>query len=99
MKRKVIGVYGRQEPMSYSKPEDKRDLLLVFYLDKIQIKDNFFHNANSIIRKDLWKKIPFDSKTTNIEDRIWGKKVLAKGFKIIYEPKASITLSRNTSNW
>ena len=77
--------------MSYSKPEDKRDLLLVFGLDKkIQIKDNFFHNANSIIRKDLWKKIPFDSKTTNIEDRIWGKKVLAKGFKIVYEPEASV---------
>ena len=87
----VAGVYGRQEAMSYSKPEDKRDLLLVFGLDKkIQKKDNFFHNANSIVRKDLWKKIPFDEKITNIEDRLWGKKVLSKGFKIIYEPEASV---------
>ena len=88
---KIAGVYGRQEAMSYSKPEDKRDLLLIFGLDKkIQRKDNFFHNANSIIRKDLWNKIPFDNNTTNIEDRLWGKKVLAKGFKIVYEPEASV---------
>ena len=33
------GVYGRQEPMTFSSLSDKRDLLLVFGLDrKIQIK-------------------------------------------------------------
>ena len=32
------GVYGRQEPMSFSTDSDKRDLMLVFGLDrKIQI--------------------------------------------------------------
>ena len=46
------GVYGRQEPMSFTSPADKRDLLLVFGLDRrIQSKDSFFHNANSIIRR------------------------------------------------
>ncbi|SVD99801.1 uncharacterized protein METZ01_LOCUS452655, partial [marine metagenome] len=44
------GVYGRQEPMSFSSLADKRDLLLVFGLDRVtQVRDSFFHNANSII--------------------------------------------------
>ena len=89
--KKIAGVYGRQQPMSYSSVLDKRDLITIFGLDKkIQINDPFFHNANSAFRKELWKKIPFDNKATNIEDRIWGKKVISKGYRIIYEPKASV---------
>ena len=30
----VAGVYGRQEPMEFSKDSDKRDLFLVFGLDE-----------------------------------------------------------------
>jgi len=88
---KVAGVYGRQIPMEFSKDVDKRDLFLVFGLDrKVQIKDSFFHNANSMIRKKIWKKINFDNKISNIEDRIWGQEVIKKGFKLIYEPEASV---------
>ena len=85
------GVYGRQEPMSFSTPSDKRDLLLVFGLDrKIQNYDSFFHNANSILRRSLWDKMPFDNQVTNIEDRIWGQEMLNLGFKLVYEPSASV---------
>ena len=92
LKNKLIGgVYGRQQPLSYSSTSDKRDLITIFGLDKkIQIKDPFFHNANSAFKKSLWKKIPFDEKTSNIEDRIWGKKIISNGFKIFYEPHASV---------
>lgn len=85
------GVYGRQEPMTFSSLSDKRDLLLVFGLDrKIQIKDSFFHNANSIVKKKVLEEIPFDSATTNIEDRLWGQEIIKKGYKILYEPEASV---------
>ena len=85
------GVYGRQEPMSFSSVADKRDLTLIFGLDrKIQIKDSFFHNANSIIRKSYWKDNRFDEKVTNIEDRIWADQMLKKGYYILYEPEASV---------
>lgn len=88
---KVAGVYGRQEPMSFTSDTDKRDLLTVFGLDKkVQHKDSFFHNANSMIRRDIWEKIPFDEKTTNIEDRLWAKEVLKAGYKLVYEPEASV---------
>jgi rhamnosyltransferase len=85
------GVYGRQEPMSFSRPSDKRDLLTVFGLDKkIQIKDSFFHNANSIIKRELWEKYPFDEVATNIEDRLWAQNMLSIGYRIVYEPLASV---------
>ncbi|MDD5269586.1 MAG: glycosyltransferase [Candidatus Omnitrophica bacterium] len=89
--RKVAGVYGRQEPMSFTPDSDKRDLTLVFGLDrKVQQKDSFFHNANSAMRKETWRKYPFDEAVTNIEDRVWAKKVLEQGYRIIYEPGASV---------
>ena len=85
------GVYGRQEPMSFSTPSDKRDMVVVFGLDrKIQIRDSFFHNANSIIRRHLWEAVPFDANTTNIEDRLWAQKMLDSGYKLLYEPAASV---------
>ena len=89
--KKVAGIYGRQEPLSFSSDLDKRDLINTFGLDKkVQINDTFFHNANSAFRRNLWKKFPFDEKVTNIEDRVWGQKVIENGLKIIYEPKASV---------
>lgn len=87
----IAGVYGRQEPFSSTSDSDKRDLALVFGLDrKVQEKDSFFHNANSMVRKDAWNDINFDEKVTNIEDRVWAGEVLKKGYKIIYEPEASV---------
>ncbi|MDB4037906.1 glycosyltransferase [Candidatus Thioglobus sp.] len=87
----IAGVYGRQVPMKNSIAQDKRDLAIVFGRDKrIQKKDYFFHNANSIIRRDTWNKFPFDESVTNIEDRVWGKEVIEAGYEIIYEPEASV---------
>lgn len=87
----VIACYGRQEPSDISEPNDVRDLTYLFGLDKkIQTKDPFFHNANSMIRKSTWKKNKFDEKIKHIEDRLWASTVLKKGKKIIYEPEASV---------
>ena len=63
----VAGIYGRQEPMSFSSDNDKRDLINVFGLDKkIQRKDPFFHNANSALRKKFLEKFPFNEKVSNV---------------------------------
>lgn len=87
----VAGVYGRQEPMAFTSDGDKRDLMLLFGLDrKVQVKDSFFHNANSMIRRDVWNKLPFDETVTNIEDRVWAQEILHRGFRIVYEPEASV---------
>jgi len=87
----IAGVYGRQLPLSYTSDLDKRDLLITFGQDKkVQIKDYFFHNANSMFPRDIWNKFHFNENATNIEDRIWGKKVINAGYKIVYEPDAQV---------
>ncbi len=89
--QEVAGVYGRQEPLSFTPPGDKRDLMIVFGPErKVQKKDSFFHNANSMIRRDVLARYPFDSQVTNIEDRLWAREILRHGYKIIYEPEASV---------
>ncbi len=87
----VAGVYGRQLPVSFTDPIDKRDLLIVFGLDRrVQEKDYFFHNANSMFRRDIWERYPFDEEVTNIEDRVWGKTVIDAGYKLVYDPEAAV---------
>ncbi len=88
---KLAGVYGRQLPLSFTDAVDKRDLVIVFGQDRrLQIKDYFFHNANSMLRRDVWDKYPFDEEVTNIEDRVWGKAVTSAGFHIVYDPDAAV---------
>lgn len=89
----VAGVYGRQEPMGFTSDADKRDLALIFGLDRrIQKKDSFFHNANSMIRRGIWNDMPFDEAVTNIEDRVWAQRLHEKkvGYSVIYDPEASV---------
>ena len=87
----VAAVYGKQLPLAYSSPSDVRDLIITFGQEKrIQTKDTFFHNANSMIRKKCWESVPFDESITNIEDRLWAKVNIESGWKIVYEPEAEV---------
>ncbi|MEE8393671.1 MAG: glycosyltransferase family 2 protein, partial [Rhodospirillales bacterium] len=87
----VAGVYGRQLPLAYSANTDKRDLLTVFGLDRrVQTRDYFFHNANSMVRREVLDKFPFDATVANLEDRMWGKQVTEAGYKLVYEPSAAV---------
>ena len=87
----VAGVYGRQQPLSYSTPRDKRDLLTIFGLDRrVQRRDSFFHNANSAMLRARWEELPFDETVTNIEDRVWAKHMLDRGYCLVYEPEAGV---------
>ena len=87
----VAGVYGRQVPTRFTSAVDKRDLLLTFGLDRrVQVKDSFFHNANSMFRREIWDMFPFDEQISNIEDRLWGDAVIEAGYTIVYEPEAAV---------
>jgi len=89
--QKIAAVYGKQEPLQTSDFNIVRELTYLFGDDKkIQTKDPFFHNANSMIRRDVWNKFNFDNKTLHIEDRIWAKEILNKGYKIVYDPASSV---------
>ena len=87
----VAGVYGKQEPLPETGDFDKRDLWTTFGIERrIQKKDYFFHNANSMIRRSIWEQYPFDEEISGLEDRQWAKQVIADGFSIVYEPMASV---------
>ena len=87
----VAGVYGRQEPLPDSSDFDKRDLWTAFGLDRrVQYRDNFFHNANSMIRRNVWQTLPFNETLSGVEDRDWAKRALARGHRVVYEPAAGV---------
>ena len=89
--KEIAGSYGRQVPTEHSNPLDVRDLVMLFRNESfVQSVDSFFHNANSAFLKSTWKKFPFCEESTNIEDRIWGEKVIANRFKIAYVAEASV---------
>lgn len=89
--KNVAAVYGRQLPVSFTSDVDKRDLFNIFGLDRrVQIKDYFFHNANSIFKKEVWETKSFDESVSNIEDRVWAKTIINLGYKIVYEPEAAV---------
>ena len=90
-KKEIAAVYGKQLPLPYSNPLDKRDLYNTFGDEKrVQSKDTFFHNANSAFKKKIWKIIKFDEKLLHIEDRVWANELIKRKYKIAYEPKASV---------
>ena len=83
----TVGVYGRQVPLPDTAADDKRDLWTTFGIEqRRQLTDFFFHNANSIIRRDVWQEVPFDEEISGVEDREWARIVLGKGYEIAYEP-------------
>jgi len=87
----VAGVYGRQEPICSTSIYDKRDMWNTLGVEKkVQNKDPFFHNANSMLKRSIWARFPFDEQVSGVEDRIWAKQILSKGYKIVYEPLASV---------
>ncbi len=87
----VVAVYGRQEPLPDTAAVDKRDLWITFGLDrKVQQRDYFFHNANSMIRRSAWERIPFNENIHGVEDQDWAKKVLGEAQRIVYEPTARV---------
>ncbi len=89
--KNIAGVYGRQKPLPYTSSFDKRDLITLFGPERIiQKKNSFFHNANSAIKREIWKKFPFDEKSKHIEDKIWGYEIIKNKYQIMYEPNASV---------
>uniref|UniRef100_A0A6H1ZR00 Putative glycosyltransferase n=1 Tax=viral metagenome TaxID=1070528 RepID=A0A6H1ZR00_9ZZZZ len=89
--KNVMGVYGRQEPLPSTSDIDKCDLIYTFRLERIiQVKDPFFYNANSMFRRSMWEQTPFSESILSIEDWLWGMAVIKSGFKLIYEPEASV---------
>lgn len=101
----VAGVYGRQLPDGDNPMETF--FLLNTYNDSYKVrslspdnlnpslKEIFFSNVNSSIRRSFWEKFPFSEAINISEDQEWSKRVMLKGYKVAYQPEASVYHSHN----
>jgi glycosyltransferase involved in cell wall biosynthesis len=57
---------------------------------EVHQKHPFCNNANAVVRRSLWKEIPYDEELTGLEDLAWAKSVTVLGKKIVYSAEAEI---------
>ena len=51
-----------------------------------------FDNVNSCLRRSAWEEIPFGH-TGFGEDLRWGERAVARGYKLVYEPRSAVVHS------
>lgn len=103
---RVAGVYGRQIPFD-TNPYEEYFLKTAYHGEKIikavpegrliSYKEIFFSNVNAAIRRDLLESNPFNEDQIISEDIEWAKRMMMKGYFIIYEPEAVVYHSHNYS--
>lgn len=104
---RVGAVYGRQVPKAKSSLE-RQDALDAVYGERRIVKDptepnhlgyRFYHfsDANAAIRRDVWEIERFPENLKVFEDLGIAKKILDRGWKIVYEPRASVFHSHSHS--
>lgn len=88
----VAMVYGRQKGDMGSKYSEQKDFWRLFSKQAFNSKVPLYYanNANSAIRRDLWKKEPFDEYLFGLEDIDWARKMFTRGFVIHYAPDAPV---------
>ncbi|MEK7113072.1 MAG: glycosyltransferase [Patescibacteria group bacterium] len=89
--KKVVGVSGyyTEVPIGYF----SRFLGRIFfapYQKKKHIDSAWMTNTNALIRKKAWGLYPFDEKLPDCEDYDWASEMLARGYKIVKDPKFSV---------
>ena len=88
----VAIVYGRHLGASDTKFSERRDFEKIFGNDAIvQTQGPYYaNNGNSAIRKSLWEEEPWGEHLTGLEDIAWAGFFGAKGYSVVYEPKAAV---------
>lgn len=97
---RVAAVMMQTLPRPDCNPFDRRGLIRKYGRAKGDISEGppfFFSNANSVIRKTVWEKVPFDEHLPASEDLDWQLKVVQRNFTIIYDPDIQVFHSHNES--
>jgi rhamnosyltransferase len=99
------GVFGRQLPRPWTNTIERiflsgtypevREVRACSEQHALGIRDIFFSNVCSAIRRDVWERIPFDETLIMSEDQLWAKQVLLAGHRLLYEPGAAVFHSHN----
>lgn len=97
---KVAAVYGRHFPKAGSSFE-REDALSAIYGEERLVKESatrgrlgyrYYHmsTVNAAIRRDVWEATKFPEELKVFEDIGIAKRILDQGWKIVYEPAASV---------
>ncbi len=85
----LAGVYGAQLYPLHSKFLDKRDLDIFSTLQgRTETEDSDFWNANSMFPRAVWERQPFEETVYELEDHLWSKQLLPRGYHVEFEPAA-----------
>lgn len=102
-KKGTAGVYSRHIPRIGCHLYMARDILTSmpargFVKDRSGHFDfMIFSTVSCAVRREIWQRFPFADPIVIAEDQDWAKRVLAEGFKIVYEPGSRVYHSHNFS--
>jgi rhamnosyltransferase len=101
----VAAAYGRHLPKSDCNLERQTVLSTMYGEDRIvkepsrkrELGYRYYHlsTVNAAIRRDVWESTGFPEELKIFEDVGIAKRILDKGWKIVYEPKAKVYHSDN----
>lgn len=101
----VAGAFGRQLARPWTNRieriflentyHDRREVRTLTRSGPPGIRDIFFSNVCSVIRRNVWERIPFDESLIMSEDQMWAKQALLAGYRLVYEPRAAVFHSHN----
>lgn len=87
----IVAAFGKQIPLPGTSTKDQLDLNIIFRNETFILKkDAYFNNANSIYRTNFLKKNIFSNSVTNIEDRLWAKKINKDGKLLAYTASSPV---------
>lgn len=96
---KIGLVYGRQVGDKSTKFSEHQIFHELFETKSdYDQKSVFCNNANSAIRKKIWRNIKYDENLSGLEDIDWSKKIKSIGYKIAYLSEAEVIHTHNESN-
>ncbi|WP_138995131.1 glycosyltransferase [Larkinella sp. C7] len=89
--QKVALTYGRQIGNQLSKYSEQQLFAKWFpAVSNYNQQIPFCNNANTAIRRSLWKELPYDETLTGLEDLHWASEILQRGYRIAYDADATI---------
>jgi rhamnosyltransferase len=104
---RVAASYGRQIAhnthifeqyfLSYMYPEQPAIRSIPGGAGGVRLKDIFFSDVNSAIKRSVWERHRFDEQIVFSEDQEWARRILAEGYEIVYEPRAAVYHSHKYS--
>lgn len=100
----LAGVFSRHLPKTNCHLYMVRDLLKSMPGDRPEVRTHasvldfmVFSTVSCAIRRDLWRSDPFQDDILIAEDQQWARRILEKGYKILYQPASMVYHSHNYS--